>query len=269
MLTRKFLVIVIVMNFVFAPFAFRTNTVSAREIAPDINVPDSNSTSKQCLATESKNIIELDQETTRRLFEIVQVSNEFGNFEAELDNNNKSALTTENQLRLDVEKSYAYQIGEIMTLYIPISGGAGNSFYGVQFDKSLTIIGSMAGIFKLTAENNILFHYRINDQTIADLIISEQGEVLGGNLFDLSGNKLDLQERINQSSANGNWWNCMNNCLTAQGVPLYLVAGLSLICAAVCFATAGIACGACISAALGAWSAVGVFCLGACADGQW
>lgn len=47
------------------------------------------------------------------------------------------------------------------------------------------------------------------------------------------------------------WWGALNSCLANQGIPAWILAGLSLICAAACVATAGAACLVCLAAASG------------------
>lgn|GEM_PF-6265652 len=291
MLVRKILVVIIVLNVVLALFVFEGSAASAKGIASDVVLPNNNQivddNSGQCPATNAGSITPLNEGVTDLLLKVAQESEVFQLFVEELNSYNKSALrhvsqspregrdsnsestlAEENELELATERSYAFQVGELKILYIPIRGGTGDSFYGIQFDESLSIVGTLKGIFTLDDEDNILFQFQVNNQIIADLVITENGEVLGGRLFDLEGNELDLKEQVSPNASTG-WWGCMNSCLAWSGVPIYLIAGLSILCAAACVITAGLACGACIAAALGAWGGVGAFCLVQCEDGQW
>ena len=262
---RKALATIIILNIVLTLFVFGTNTSSAAEIPLN-----ENSTTQQCSASENMDIVEVDRETTDTLLAVALESEEFKFFERKIERENKHVTHRENSLQLEIAEIYAYKIGDLFTLYFPIKGGTGDSFYGIQFDESFSIVGSMAGLFRLNDRENVSFYYQINGQTIADLEITREGEVLGGKVFDLDGNEQKFsKQNLITSYGVGGWWNCMNSCLSWSGVPLYLIAGLSIVCGAVCVVTVGLACGACIAAALGAWSGVGAFCLVECRDGQW
>ncbi|MEJ2748844.1 MAG: hypothetical protein P8183_13220 [Anaerolineae bacterium] len=263
---RKSLVTILILNIVLTVFVFGVNTSSAAELPLDTH-----SDTQQCLTSDKLEVVEVDQETTNTLLNIVLESEKFRSFNRTLERENEEAKRQENILELKTEERYAYKVGDILILYIPITGGAGHSFYGIQFDESFSVVGSMAGLFRLNAQENVSFHYQINDQTIANLEITQEGKVVGGQVFDLAENEQELtkQDIIITPDGIGEWWDCMGSCLSWAGVPLYLIAGLSIVCGAACVITAGLACGACIAAALGAWSGVGAFCLAECADDQW
>jgi hypothetical protein len=53
------------------------------------------------------------------------------------------------------------------------------------------------------------------------------------------------------SAKKGNWWAELNSCLSSEGIASWVVAGISIICAAACVITLGIACAICIAAAAG------------------
>ena len=63
------------------------------------------------------------------------------------------------------------------------------------------------------------------------------------------------------SAAKGNWWGELNSCLASQGIASWVVAGISIICAAACVITLGLACAICIAAAAGTATTVISMCI--------
>lgn len=57
------------------------------------------------------------------------------------------------------------------------------------------------------------------------------------------------------------WWGNLSTCLNNQGIPGWVVAGLSLACSVACVVTAGIGCGVCLAAAIGGWSGIATACV--------
>lgn len=255
---RKSLVVILILNLFLVPIMLNAGKTSASSSSNFESQYASTNNNNQCSTDNILDIQEVDEETAQSLLKIALASDEFDVFEQEPHHF---------EFTFDIVKHYAFKIGDLYTLYIPIAGATNDSFLGIQFDGSFSIVRTMAALLRPDTEGNILFHFRIDGQTIADLVITEEGKVKSGLVFDLEGNELDLQNLLDFTI--GDWWNCMNSCLSFNGVPLYLITGLSIVCGAVCVMTAGLACGICISAALGAYSGVGALCLGACADGQW
>jgi hypothetical protein len=59
-------------------------------------------------------------------------------------------------------------------------------------------------------------------------------------------------------------YNCVNTCLSSQGVPGYILIGISIACAVACIGTAGLGCAICIGALSGAAGGIVGYCIGTC-----
>jgi hypothetical protein len=165
------------------------------------------------------------------------------------------------QFQLQLADRYTLAVGEEVAVYIPIRGGTGDSFYGIWFNRnSEEVTKTVSGLFAFDSDENVTLEFQFNGETRLDATLTQNGQVVSGVAYDEEGNEINLNDLVIVSG----FWSCMTDCLSQAGVPLYLITGLSIICAAACVVTAGFACGACIAAALGAWSGVGAACLAFC-----
>ncbi|WP_104479793.1 hypothetical protein V5P93_003356 [Actinokineospora auranticolor] len=62
------------------------------------------------------------------------------------------------------------------------------------------------------------------------------------------------------NSVESSWFDRFLDCMSRMGVSSWIIAGIAVICGAVCIATAGLACTACIVAAYGSLGGVVSFC---------
>ena len=226
-----------------------------------VSRPDGN------ICTNAQNIAPASEEDIRYFERLALQSDEFQSFKRQLSTNYHG------EFRLQLRERYSLTVEEnIIAVYIPITGGAGNSFYGVWFDTETdTVFRTISGVFAFDSDQNVVVRFEYNSSPLLDAVISQEGVVLSGTAYDIEGNEVDISEFIGVSlpnttnaSAGWAWWDCMTGCLSNFGVPLFLIGGLSIICSAVCFGTAGLLCGACIAVALGAWSGAGAACIFIC-----
>lgn len=80
--------------------------------------------------------------------------------------------------------------------------------------------------------------------------------VVAAETGDAAGSKLSRA-----TYKKGDWWGNLSTCLNNQGIPGWVVAGLSLACGVACAVTLGIGCGVCLAAAIGGWSGVATACV--------
>ena len=77
-------------------------------------------------------------------------------------------------------------------------------------------------------------------------------------------------EELNSSSSQASLvlvaqaFSCLNNCLSAIGVPLYIIGLLGAACSVACALTAGLGCFYCAAAVFGAYAGAGAACLRNC-----
>lgn len=212
-----------------------------------------------------QNIVPASEEDARHFERLTLRSEEFKSFKRRLFANYHG------EFRLQLSERYSLAVEEnVVAVYVPIVGGAGESFYGIWFDKETdTVVRSISGVFEFDSDQNVIVRFEHNDSLLLDAVITQDGIVLDAVAYDIEGNEVDLDSTIeanNSPSPNGSDqpWPCLTSCLSALGVPIFVVAGLSLLCAAVCVITTGLACGGCIAAALGFWSAIGATCIYVC-----
>lgn len=104
----------------------------------------------------------------------------------------------------------------------------------------LEFVDDLAGGGSLTA-------WQDGELTFTDSITAGEAAQLVRGSGDLAGS--------------GDWWGELNWCLGQQGVAAWALALLSTLCAAACIVTFGIACAACIAAAIGISEGVIIACI--------
>lgn len=119
-----------------------------------------------------------------------------------------------------------------------------------------------------------------NDNRKVEANIAQNGSILSGTLTDENGLQHDLVSflkdkeesktsnplvsLLSPTPAYAGWFDCFGQCLANQGVPQYIISGVSLACAAICIVSVGTLCVQCVMVALAGWGAIGMTCAQIC-----
>jgi hypothetical protein len=172
---------------------------------------------------------------------------------------------------------------DVTTVCIPIKDNTGYSYskYIVQYDSDGNYIDSLLFAFQKTGSTYDFIAQ--NDHIKVKANIAENGSILSGAFTDEHGQQNDLIPLLRSKGLEGNkkpnplvsllsprpayaagWWSCFNNCLASQGVPSWVITGISIACGLICIGTAGTACVWCILTAAAGWGAIGLTCAEYC-----
>lgn len=155
--------------------------------------------------------------------------------------------TYSNDFTAHPEKVYAVSMNCRIGVYVPISGGAGFSFYGVWFDEETEQqVETGTGLFNYDSEGNIIARLTVGDQKI-DAEITPEGRLVHGLA------RLDGQMRIldSDSVTVTNFFTCMGDCLESTGIPDWVLTAITIACGVICAVSAGVACLGCAILAAG------------------
>jgi len=166
---------------------------------------------------------------------------------------------------------YQYLIGNSMgwrvssstsVLQIPVSPGQGaeaQSAITVQFDghgqvevvleTALRAVSAKSGTVTVWRDSQLVLSRLVTVAPADSASISPAESVTSTSVPYAS------------SAKKGNWWATLNSCLASQGIAAWVVAAISIICAAACVVTLGIGCAICIAAAAGAATVVISMCI--------
>lgn len=166
---------------------------------------------------------------------------------------NVSALQTESGLRLDQGRADGWVVDRNTTLIrIPVATGQGvvdPSALSLFLGRRGEVTAVVESVFTPTSATSGVVQAWVDGR----LQVSQSvGEPLAAT-----------SSTVAPTAAFGSpaWWSALNSCLANQGVPAWIVTGLSIICAAACAVTAGLACVLCIAAAAGFSSGVVAACV--------
>ena len=161
-------------------------------------------------------------------------------------------------------------IGEEVNVSFVIEGGVGYSFFALVFDHKLTeILYTISGLYVFVGDN-VSAVYQKNGILIAELEITQAGEIVSGFTYDENGKRADIKELPGQNQIEGFWYFyfCFETCMVSLGVPIWVLTGVTVVCAVVCAGTAGLEYLACLHVAVSGYTSITTICFYAC-WGNW
>ncbi len=137
-------------------------------------------------------------------------------------------------------------------LSIPILGIEAGSGYTVTFNKQFNIVKTIA-VLGLAEPNGVVRSIVLKDNVVVvDARYDSSGKAISTD--DIAASVTEATDPIT----------CIGDCLTAMGVPTWLIGVAATACTIVCLATDLIACPECWYGVMGAYAGELSFCLGAC-----
>jgi hypothetical protein len=165
----------------------------------------------------------------------------------------ESSVRTQSMLELDVSRAEGWAIDRDTTLLkIPVTeyqGAVAPSALMLFLDREGRVTSTVESVFTPTSESSGRVRAWVNGEVQVDQAVGAP----------VSAPSFGAQPLAALGSSK--WWNALNKCLSSQGVPAWIVTGLSIICAAACVVTAGAGCVLCIAAAAGFSSGVVYVCV--------
>jgi hypothetical protein len=174
---------------------------------------------------------------------------------------------------------------QITIARIPITGGAGNSYYAAHFQGNPTTIGETSnGLFTLTRDQNTAVVIRRNGTEVLNATVTPAGTFARGTLTTSTGQKVTLDGLTGQQAAlqvnsvtaqqtaspqvAEDFISCFNSCLSNGGIGFFTILLIDTVCAVgavTCGPTAGAGCLACIGSISFLAGAIAGFCIQQCA----
>ncbi|GAB6274335.1 MAG: hypothetical protein STSR0004_11980 [Peptococcaceae bacterium] len=178
-------------------------------------------------------------------------------------------------------QKYSINDQDIISISVPIKDNTGENYskYIMLYDSYGNYVDSILFAFHKSGKT---YDFIVqNDHKKAEANIARDGSLLSGTLTDEDGQH-DLAsfmqhkdvERNNTPNplvsllspaiAYAGWWDCFNSCLASQGVPSWVITGVSIACSIICIASATTLCAQCIIVALAGWGSIGMTCAEHC-----
>jgi len=169
---------------------------------------------------------------------------------------------------------------EVTSVSIPIKDNTGENYskYIVMYDSDGNYMDSILFVFHKVGDTYDFIVQNDTRKVVAS--IAQNGSLLSGTLTDEKGQQYDLgsfmkDKELSKTSnplvsllsptpAYAGWFDCFGQCLANQGVPQYIITGVSLACAAICVVSVGTLCIECIMVALAGWGSIGLVCAEQC-----
>lgn len=133
----------------------------------------------------------------------------------------------------------------------------GNIYVNYSFDSDVDNVSNIGAV--VTPDGDVL--------ATAEIVMTPTSEDAGHVAAWTDGEKTtDRHVSAADASAaataqGGGFWGKLNDCLSSAGVASWVVAGISVACAAACVGTAGVGCVACIAAAAGVTGGTAGYCI--------
>jgi len=158
---------------------------------------------------------------------------------------------------------------QLVSVRIPVEGGAGHSFYSAVFQAGSTAITmTRTGVFTSAGHGNITAIVNINGKTVLDAVLTPQGSFVQGTYVTQKG-KTAAATSLNTQQVNGGVQplisvSCINQCLSNLGLPGWVLSAISVGCAIACFFSAGAGCLVCLLGIAGGYEFEFAYCVGYC-----
>lgn len=178
----------------------------------------------------------------------------------------------------DTQESFVIQRDDKVFVAVPFKykGDSTDSvFVGIVDINTRTLLGSVAWTIEDTDVGHEANFWQ-NGELKFTATFNDQGQIVRGlpnQNFVKQGQatKELFLEELNSSSSDqaslvivAQAFSCLNNCLSAIGVPLYIIGFLGAACSVACALTAGLGCFYCAAAVFGAYAGAGAACLQRC-----
>ncbi len=220
-------------------------------------------------ASHSVKIASLEGVQGRHYIQAVLASMAYQHFQQQLHQNHPGVFTLQEHAISVV--TITSTLEEVVSVRVPIAGGAGHSFYVATFQPSTSaIIETRSGLFTPSGQNIAVIAER-NGIVILDAIATPTGKFVQGTLSTSNGKMMTLdgftaqQARVQLIQPNSrDFWGCLQSCLSSQGIPGWVLGFVAIICAAACIGTAGLGCAVCIAAAAGISGGQAGWCVSEC-----
>lgn len=197
----------------------------------------------------------VEAEVEQEFIQLLLQSSQFEAFRANLEQ------THPNVFSFQPEQSYALTDGCQMGVYMPISGGAGYSFYALWFEAvSKVPAQSLFSLFTYNPQGNIVMQAMLQDRQL-EAIITPSGQLLGGTVVK-DGQKVKLeQNRITTTD----FFSCMQDCIQQSGLPEWVFTAITVACDVICWVTPGSPlCWGCLAVAAGIFTVEVLLCWQQC-----
>ena len=137
------------------------------------------------------------------------------------------------EFSLQPQESYVLSYDSLVGAYLPISGGAGHSFYTMWFDRaSRQVVKTAAALFQRDSNANIRAELAVDSALVMDAVLTPEGEIVSG-VMEVDGQAIPL-DRLRPASPTG-FWDCLLECLGKDPlVPPWILPILSIICGVLC-----------------------------------
>ncbi len=166
-----------------------------------------------------------------------------------------------------------------VTVSIHLVGGAGYSFFTQSYDAtSGQLVDTLAGMFTFDSAQNIVGHIEHNERPFIDAEVTPEGKLISGTQYDIVTGKpsgsIHIQPEYLATAAvdiyatvRHDCMACLGNCISAQGVPGWVVAFIAAVCGGACALSAGAGCLICMEGleAVAIW--VLIYCTEQCQSG--
>lgn len=157
-------------------------------------------------------------------------------------------------LALDPARATAWLVdGTTTLLRIPAATGQGvtsQSSVSVMFDPKEHLAGYTQMVFTPVDEKSGRVQSWVNGISSLDQVVTAQNDP-----------EPTAAELMSRAYKKGDWWGNFNQCLSNAGIAAWVITGISIACAAICVATAGLGCVACLGAASAGFSGTVSFCI--------
>jgi hypothetical protein len=188
----------------------------------------------------------LDGADAERYVQAVLASADYEQFRNELGQEKGQTFTPQEReaTALRIESGLEQEV----SVHVPISGGAGQSFYGAILDPDTAAVRrTVSGVFDWTSEDTIAALVKRDGAVVLEAVMTPEGHVVSGTNVTMG--VID----------------CVNDCLDEAEINRLLIATIIAVCGPVCTVTVGTGCIACIASLIGTVSGTLLGCLRRCA----
>lgn len=179
---------------------------------------------------------------------------------AELVTANARSLHTSSGLALDEARAQAWDINSTQyVVQVPISQGQ-----GVLAPSALTLIVEKSSRLAVSTAETTFTQVNASSGVVrawSNGVKQVEKRVVAA----VDAGAITRGATVSPQAAvgSGKWWNTLNACLAAQGVPAWVLTAVIAICTGACALTAGVGCILCVAAAAGFGTGVVSYCVGA------
>jgi hypothetical protein len=229
----------------------------------------STSSSGSDAGSRNVNISPLEGADGERYVQAVVSSADYERFRNALSQERGQTFTLQEQEAVALRVESGEQ--QVVSVHVPIAGGAGDSFYGAVLDAdSAAVRNSLSGLFDRNAEGGVAAVVERDGTVLLDAVMAPEGNVLTGTLTtdgrttELTGVAVSELSALVAPPVTTDLLGCVNDCLVDAGINQLLIGVIEAACGVACGVTVGAGCIACIAAVIGVASGTLLGCLRRC-----